>query len=132
MATPVASFSVPPGATAKVHIIDSTTRITDMPANILLSPSMQGVDTIAEFGSWCFLVQSSKGQKVLFDLATPLDVVSTLPPAFSEQIRDAGVKFEATKQVAEILKENGVDPAEISSVIWRYEKYCYHKWPARC
>lgn len=119
MTTSKALFDIPSGAVAQVHIIDSTTRISDMPASFLLVPSMQGFDKLPPFGSWSFLIQSSKGQKALFDLGVPPNINSSTPSVL-KQINESGIKFEATKHVAEILKGNGVDPVEIGSVIWRY------------
>lgn len=121
MTTPNVFFNVPSGAAAKVYIIDSTTRVSNMPTDFLLAPSMHQFKKIPMLGSWCFLVQSSKGQKVIFDLALSPDI-NSLPPVVVKQIDEVGIKFEAIKHVAEILEENGVDPAEIDSVIWRYEE----------
>lgn len=122
MTTSKALFNVPPGATAQVHIIDTTSHVTHMPTKFLLAgPEIQGFENFPPLGSWSFLIQSSNGQKAVFDLGVPPDV-NSLPPAVVNLLKETGVKFEATKHVAEILKENNVDRTEIGSVIWRSEK----------
>lgn len=113
-----AHFEIPPGATAQVHIIDSTWRMSGMPASYLLTPDIDGLDTLPPIASWSFLIQSSKGQKALFDLSGPPDLTS-ISPVILNQVNEVGVQIEVRTHVAEILKEHGVDPSEIESVIWR-------------
>lgn len=98
----------------------------DLKLGVLLAPGIDHFDKFPPLASWSFLIQSSKGQKVLFDLSFPPDA-RAYPPAASELLNGVGVKVEGVKHVANILKENGIDPAEISSVIWRYS---YTLWPA--
>lgn len=92
-----------------------------MPASLLLTPDVDGLDTLPPLTSWSFFVQSKKGEKILFDLGMAPDVTS-YTPAVQEIWNYPGVKPEAEKHVAYILKENGIRPVEISSVIWRYER----------
>ncbi len=119
--TSEATFDVPPGAAAEVYIIDSQVRVHGLPTALLLTPPLDHMETLPPLPTWCFLVQSSKGEKVLFDLAMPPDLTS-YTPAVGKVWSIPGVKVEAGKHVADILQENGIDPADISSVIWRYEK----------
>lgn len=118
--TPEPSFDVPNGAAAKVHIIDSGFRLSGMPTNFLLSPEMKGFGEIPPLGSWSFLVESSTGRKILFDLGGPSDV-SSFSPSVTAVIEEVGVTVKEMKSVAEILTANGVELADIDSVIWRYE-----------
>jgi hypothetical protein len=111
-------FDVPPGAIAQVHIIDTTVRMVGMPVNFVLTPSLDGFETLGPLAAWSFLVQSSKGEKVLFDLSIPPNAASC-PPIIREMFKKASVKIEGAKNVADILKENKIDPADIGSVIWR-------------
>lgn len=114
------TFSVPSGAAARVCIIDSTMRIHDMPTSLLLEPPMDGLEKLPSIGSWSFLVKSSTGESVLFDLGAAADIETSLP-LVAGQIEQLKVKIEVEKNVADILKENGIDPGTIKSVIWRYE-----------
>jgi hypothetical protein len=111
------TFSVPPGETAKVCIIETGMRMDDITFGFLLSPPVDGLDKITIPG-WSFLIQTSKGEKVLFDLCFTPDK-GTYPPGTWDFINAAGSTVHGTKHVADVLKENNVDPAEISSVIWR-------------
>ncbi len=117
--TPQATFVVPPGATAQVYIIDSKVRVHGMPTAMLLTPPMNQLDTLPPMASWCFLVQSSKGEKILFDLALPRDLAS-YTPASQKIWSHPAITVERGEDVADVIKENGIDPAEIGSVIWRY------------
>lgn len=112
------SFDVPIGAAAKVQIIDTGFRLSGIPANFLLTPEMKGLEGLPPMGSWSFLVESSTGQKVLFDLGGPSDI-SQFPSSVADLIKEVGVKLEGTRTVADILTENGIGLAQISSVIWR-------------
>jgi hypothetical protein len=113
-----AVFNVPAGASAQVHIIDSGVRMSNLNLSVLLTPGLDGFEKFPPLASWSFLVRSSKGQRVLFDLSFPPNA-DMYPPAALELVEGAGVKMEGTKHVADVLKENGVDPTEIRSVIWR-------------
>jgi hypothetical protein len=113
-----ALFDVPAGAVALVSIIDSTLRISNMPLDYLMSPGMEGLDTMAPLTTWSFLVKSSTGKTALFDLGVPPDTDS-YSPLIVKKLKTCGWHVEAKKHVADILKENGVDPTTIDSVIWR-------------
>lgn len=115
-----ALFEIPPGATAQVYIIDSTFRMSDMPASFLLTPDVDRLEKLPPIASWSFLLEGPKGQKVLFDLGGPPDIRS-LSPVILNQVIDVGVRVEVTKHVAGIIKDHGVDPSEVGSVIWRFE-----------
>ena len=58
------------------------------------------------------------GKKALFDLGVPPDI-KTYAPTILSMLDSAGWDLWAEKHVADILKANGIDPAEINSVIWR-------------
>jgi hypothetical protein len=114
--TPKPSFEVPEGAVAKVHIIDSGFRLSGMPTNFLLSPEMEKFDEFPSLGSWSFLVESSTGRKVLFDLGGPSDVGS-FPPSVVAAIEEVGVTVNETKSVADVLTESGVELTHIDCVM---------------
>jgi hypothetical protein len=89
----------------------------DITLGVLLAPPVDGFETISIPG-WSFLIQSSKGQKVLFDLCFTPDK-EIYPPGTWDLIHAASALIHGNKHVADILKNNNVDLAETSSIIWR-------------
>ncbi|KAK6082533.1 metallo-beta-lactamase superfamily protein [Seiridium cupressi] len=112
-------FNVPSGATAKVSIIDSTLRFSKMKVEFLMGPPVDGFDEVNGLPTWSFLVESSAGQKVLFDLGVPKDI-GTYTPSIQKSIKDGGWELRVEKNVAEVLKDNGINPGDIESVVWSH------------
>lgn len=112
-------FTGPAGAAAKVSIIDSGFRLSGLATNLLLTPSVDHFDKLPGVGSWSFLVESSTGRKILFDLGGPADI-DFFPPLVADTVEKADAKVEATKTVADVLVESGIELAQIDSVILRY------------
>lgn len=115
---PKPTFDVPPGAVAKVSIIDSTLRLAGMSASWLTKPPIEGWETFPTVPTWSFLIESSTGKKALFDLGAHADLTKYIPRT-QENIKKNGWKVETKEHVADIVKRHGVDPKEIDSVIWR-------------
>ncbi|KAI0975574.1 beta-lactamase-like protein [Xylaria arbuscula] len=115
----VPSFDVPAGATAQVYVIDTAVRLKGLPVAALLTPGVDGFQTFPPLASWSFLCQSSKGEKVVFDLSLPPDT-TRYPPAITGILNQASASVEGTNHVADILKQNSIDPAEIGSVVWSH------------
>lgn len=111
-------FDVPPGAVAKVSIIDSTLRFSKLKVDYLMGPPLDGFDEMNGVPTWSFLIESSTGQKVLYDLGVPKDQ-TTYSPSIQKDIKKYGWELQVEKNVADILKENGIEPRDIQSVIWR-------------
>lgn len=117
-ATP--SLNIPNGASAKVQIIDSTSRI-QAPLSVFMSPSVAGHEHLRA-PAFSFLVeQQNSGRRILFDLALRKDWQS-LTPEVKKLITTPGWDLKVEKNVAEILQENGVDVAggAIEEVIWSH------------
>lgn len=112
------SFDVPPGAVAKVSIIDSTLRLSGLATEYLCKPAVDGFDVFPAMPTWSFLIESPSGKKALFDLGVHLDL-SKYIPRVQKNIEKNGWKVETKEHVADIIKRHGVDPKEIDSVIWR-------------
>lgn len=111
------AFSIPSGEIAQVSIIETGMRMVDIRLGFLLAPAVDGFETISIPG-WSFLIQSSKGQKVLFDLCFTPDKEKYTPGTW-DLINATDSMIHGNKHVADILKDNKVDLAEISSGIWR-------------
>ncbi|KAK0610765.1 beta-lactamase-like protein [Immersiella caudata] len=112
-------FDVPPGAIAKVSIIDSTLRMNRLAASVFLTPALEGFDEFPPSPDWSFLIESSTGRKAVFDLGVPTDE-NSYSPAVLRQIEDLGFDFTVEKDVADILKEGGVKLTEVESIIWSH------------
>jgi hypothetical protein len=110
---------MPGGETVKVSVIDSTMRLSGLPVSSLLEPPMEGFDTLPPITTWSFLVESSTGKKALFDLGAPKDPFNHYAPSVVEMLTESGCDILVQANVADILEENGVQPAEINSIIWR-------------
>lgn len=112
------SFDVPPGAVAKVSIIDSTLRLSKLKVNYLTKPPVEGFDEFPALPTWSFLVESPGGQKALFDLGAHKDL-GRYVPRIEKNIRRNGWQVNVEEHVADILQSHGVDPKEVNSVVWR-------------
>lgn len=111
-------FDVPPGAVAKVSIIDSTLRFSKIKANDITKPAVEGFDELPTFPTWSFLVESPSGRKALFDLGAHKELGRYIPRV-EDHIKRLGWQLEIQEDVADILRNHGVDPKDIESVIWR-------------
>lgn len=114
------TLDIPPGVTARVQIIDSTSRIK-APTAYFMTPAIKGHDQISG-PAFSFLVeQKSSHRKILFDLGLRKDWQSH-PPAVYKLITQPGWEMTIEKNVAEILQENGVDVAggAIEAVVWSH------------
>lgn len=117
-------FTVPPGDVARVRIIDTTTRIKTLETHHVMRPPMAGMHVLPELPAWSFLVESSNGGKALFDLGVPPNYHDLAPWVL--QFLDLpgwGWKVTADTHVVDVLKDEGVDPASITHIIWRYVRY---------
>ena len=112
------TFEVPFGAVARVSIIDSTLRLGGLPVSYLMTPPVDGLIDMPTIPTWSFLVESPSGKRALFDLGVPPDL-ETFAPVVANKLKASGWDIKAEKHVADILKENNVEPSSINSVIWR-------------
>lgn len=111
-------FEVPPGAVAKVSIIDSTLRFSKIKASYMTKPPIEGFNELPTFPTWSFLVESPSGRKVLFDLGTHKELGRCVPRV-ENHVKSIGWQVDVKEDVADILQRHGVDPKEIESVVWR-------------
>ncbi|KAK7216367.1 hypothetical protein V2G26_004370 [Clonostachys chloroleuca] len=121
--TQLPRFDMPGGETVKVSVIDSTMRLSGLPVSSLLEPPIEGFDTLSPITTWSFLVESSTGKKALFDLGAPKDPFNHYAPSVVEMLTESGCGIHVQANVADILEENGVQPAEINSIIWSHHHF---------
>jgi hypothetical protein len=110
-------LSIPPSsASVTVKIIDIAS-VNNVPSHALFTPPVKGID-VHGAPSFCFLIEHSSGQKVLFDLGIRKDW-ENLAPAITERFKKVGHQPVAEKNVSELLDEFGVGKDNVNAVIWR-------------
>ena len=116
-----ALFPIPAGGVANVSIVDTTVRMRKLPASMFLSPSpVPGLPEMPTAVAWSFLVENpATGRKVVFDLGVPKDQQAGIAPAILKQVASVNAEVDVEKDVADVLRDGGVDPKDIESVIWR-------------
>ena len=118
-AEPAPSLNIPSSnSTVNVRIINSTARIKGIPTEVFLEPHILGFDVI-NCPAYSFLIEHPPtGRKVLWDLGVRKDW-ENLAPRIVKRIKDGGWSVNVDQGVADILREGGVKPEEIDSIIWR-------------
>lgn len=107
-------------STVNVTIIHTTSFVRIIPVPIFLQPAYKGFDK-TDIPVYAFLIEHPpSGQKLLFDLGTRKDW-EDLAPSAVKQIKEIGLTIDVQDNITDVLRAGGVDPKEISSVIWRYE-----------
>ncbi|PTD07577.1 Cytochrome P450 monooxygenase andK [Fusarium culmorum] len=84
-------FDVPSGVAARVSIIDSSLRVAKMPLQHLMKPAMAG-----------------------------LEFMPPPQPVCCKTITEGNLDLDVPKNVADILRDNQLQPSDINSVIWRH------------
>jgi hypothetical protein len=85
-----------------------------------MKPEMPSMHVLPELPAWSFLVESTTGGRALFDLGIPPNYKDFSPWVL--QFLDMpgwGWKVSSTKHVSDILKDEGIDPALITHIVWR-------------
>jgi hypothetical protein len=113
------AHDVPRGSVSTVKIVDTTTRISNLPVSYLMAPAVEGFERLPEFPSWAFLVENPRsGEKLLFDLGVPKDW-ENFAPVVANRLKGLDWVIEAEKNVVDVLGENGVTAGEVTSLVWR-------------
>lgn len=113
-------FSVPSGDVARVRIIDTTTNIRTLETHHIMGPPMPGMYMMPEIPAWSFLIESPNGRKALFDLGVPPNWEDFSPWVIKNVHLDGwSWQISSNKHVADILKDEGIDPATITDIVWR-------------
>ncbi len=100
----------------RVRIIDTTSRIGNVPTGALIEPMIAGFTHLPTVPSWSFLIEhTSSGRKILFDLGVPKDW-KDMSPAVTV---DPTWHIDVNRDTSEILGDYGIAVEDISSIIWR-------------
>jgi hypothetical protein len=110
-------FNIPSSAaTVQVHIINTTSRISNPPTNLFFKPNAPGFTTLPRT-SYSFLIEHSSDQKLLFDLGVRRDW-QNYSPKISNLLEKSGWEVEVKQDVSEPLEDYGVDGKDINAISW--------------
>lgn len=103
----------------QVKVIDTGATIKKLPASYFLVPPVEGFEYFPTLPAWSFLIESSSGQRALFDLGVPTDW-QEMAPAVSDRLKSSGWVIDAPNNVRDILEKHSAG-CEVNSIIWRWE-----------
>ena len=83
-----------------------------------MEPPVPGVEKKKPGPVLTFLLEHSSGKKLVFDLGIRKDY-HNYAPVIAEYIPTTNYDIRVTKNVVDILEENGIHGEEIDAVIWR-------------
>lgn len=83
-----------------------------------MAPPVPGMETHPSNPSFSFLLEHSSGRKLVFDLGIRKDY-QNYAPKIAEYIPTTKYQIEVTKNVIDILEEEGIKGEDIEAVIWR-------------
>ena len=106
------AFTIPSGATVSVSIIDTTTKLTNIPWSFLSKPPIKGHDYSKDLPALSIFIEHSS------DLGTRKDFMQIDAP-ISARVKKLGWDPSAEKNVIEILEENNIPGQSIEALIWR-------------
>lgn len=119
MSTQMQPIHIPPGEVAvRVSMINP---VTFGPAVLerFMAPAVPGLDTFKVVPSLCFFLEHPSGRKVVWDLGIRKDW-ENYSPEISSYIPTTKYSIQVSKNVADILHENGVELHQVEAVIWRF------------
>ncbi|KAL4878081.1 beta-lactamase-like protein [Aspergillus karnatakaensis] len=115
-------LAIPTGSTpVEVGVIDTTARLS-IPAWQLLSPTPGLEDITLTAPTYSFFIKHPSGRTLLFDLGLRKDWWK-LTPNTAHFLKTSGWRAEVTKNVSEILQDNGINLADIEAVIWSHHHF---------
>jgi glyoxylase-like metal-dependent hydrolase (beta-lactamase superfamily II) len=104
--------------TVKVSLINA---VNFGPAQIhrFMAPPVPGLEQFRTSPSFSFLVEHPSGRKLVFDLGIRKDH-QNYSKKIAEYLPTTNYDIQVSKNVVEILQEQGVKPNEIEAVIWSH------------
>ncbi|KAJ5388661.1 hypothetical protein N7509_011202 [Penicillium cosmopolitanum] len=111
------TFTAPAGQAITVKLINT---VNFGPAQLhrFMAPPVPGMETHPSNPSFSFLLEHSSGRKLVFDLGIRKDY-QNYAPKIAEYIPTTKYQIEVTKNVIDILEEEGIKGEDIEAVIWR-------------
>ncbi|KAJ5756619.1 hypothetical protein N7533_006162 [Penicillium manginii] len=108
------TFTVPAGQAITVKLINT---VNFGPAQLhrFMAPPVPGMETHPSNPSFSFLLEHSSGRKLVFDLGIRKDY-QNYAPKIAEYIPTTNYKIEVTKNVIDILEEEGIQGEDIEAV----------------
>lgn len=86
--------------------------------NRFMAPPVPGLETFKTSPSLTFLLEHPSGRKLVWDLGIRKDF-HNYSKSIADHIPTTNYDIEVTKNVVDILLENGIPGTEIEAVIWR-------------
>ncbi|KAJ5712616.1 hypothetical protein N7493_009084 [Penicillium malachiteum] len=111
-------FIIPPGEVITVKLINT---VNFGPAQLhrFMGPPVPGMETHPSNPSFSFLLEHSSSRKLVFDLGIRKDYPN-YAPKIAQYIPTTKYNIEVTKNIIDILEENGVPGEQVEAVIWSH------------
>jgi len=84
-----------------------------------MAPPVPGLDKFKDCPSFSFLLEHPSGRKLVWDLGIRKDYATGYASSITDYLPSTGYDIRVTKNVADILEENGIPTTSIEAVIWR-------------
>ena len=110
---------IPQGSTAvKVHLINP---VNFGPAQIhrFMAPPVPGLETFKTSPSHSFYIEHPSGRKLVFDLGIRKDY-QNYSKSIADYLPTTKYDIQVTKNVVDILQDNGVSSESIEAVVWSH------------
>jgi hypothetical protein len=111
-------FEVPPGEVALTVKLINPVNFGPAIVNRFMEPPIPGVEKKRPGPVLTFLLEHPSGKKLLFDLGIRKDY-HNYAPSVANYIPTTKYDIQVTKNVIDILEENGIPGSSIDGVIWR-------------
>lgn len=119
MSTHTPPIQLPPGeVVVRVSMINPVT-FGPVILERFMAPPVPGLETFDAIPSLCFFLEHPSGRKLVWDLGIRKDH-HNYAPEISSYIPTTKYKIDVTKNVADILQEDGVDLQQVEAVVWRF------------
>ncbi|KAK4168370.1 beta-lactamase-like protein [Cladorrhinum sp. PSN259] len=120
---PPPNLNIPPSSsTVSVSAINTTSTLHGGPTSLMVSPPIQGHNWLAA-PIYSFLIHHPPtNRRLLFDLGIRKDF-QNLSPVIYHRLQEFGCKITVTKDVRDILEENGLATRDIEAVVWSHHHF---------
>lgn len=110
-------------STVQVSVIDTTTWTSNMAYTWSMDPLYPGFELNGGPSYAFYIYHERSDQRLLFDLGLRKNYETHLSPHLRKALKHIGMKIKVDKDVADILAEGGVSPAEIDSIILSHHHF---------